>query len=320
MLSMHHCGLTEALSRETFWRMGRRLPNLLAVRAFEAFARTGTVRSAADELAVSHTVVSRHISNLERALGKKLVKKAGRGLALTREGAQLSNPLRRAFDLIADATAELRRGGNDALHVCCMAGLASRRLLARLPELESALKGREVTLQPTTSRPDFRQDEADAEIFYLENPTFPNGVRAAMFARPRILAVASPAYKARHPEVRSVHELARLPLIHEQSTRQWESWFERAGLAEMPQLRGPRLWHAHLTIEAARLGQGVALVSELLVAENLAAGDLVEMIDVTVYLGGYYFIAPDHRWNEPVMAILRKWLFDTFPESRIRSP
>src|SRR6266851_7379299 len=114
--------------------MRRSMPNLLAARAFEAFARMGTVRAAADDLAISHTVVSRHIQNLQHSVGAKLVKKSGRGLALTREGLQFSMQLRRAFDLISDAAGELTHGGTDTLHVCCMAGLDSRRLLERLPE------------------------------------------------------------------------------------------------------------------------------------------------------------------------------------------
>ena len=104
-----------------------------------------------------HTVVSRHIQNLEDAVGTRLVKKDGRGLALTREGQRFAAKTRRALDLIADACGELVHGRGDAIHVCCMAGLASRRLLMRLPELESRLDGKELILQPTTARPDFQQ-------------------------------------------------------------------------------------------------------------------------------------------------------------------
>lgn len=294
-------------------RMARRLPPLLALRAFDIFARQGTVRAAADELAVSHTVVSRHIQNLEQSVGVKLVAKSGRGLSLTREGIRFAAQLRRAFDLIADASNELRNGGMEAVHICCLAGLASRRLLARLPELEEALAGREVILQPTSTRPDFSREEADAEIMYLDDGSVAEGLRSEMFARPRILAIASPEFKARYPDVRSPADLVGLPLIHEQSTGMWEAWLEEAGVGDLPRLRGPRLWQAHLTIEAARLGRGVALVSDLLVADPLANGELVEMVDSNVTIGGYYFIAPAHRWNTPVISAIRQWLRTVFP-------
>ncbi|SMH46915.1 DNA-binding transcriptional regulator, LysR family [Azospirillum lipoferum] len=296
-------------------RMARRLPPLLALRAFDVFARLGTVRAAADELAVSHTVVSRHIQNLEQSVGVKLVAKSGRGLSLTREGTRFAAQMRRAFDLIAEASNELRNGGIEAVHICCLAGLASRRLLGRLPELEAAMAGREVILQPTSARPDFSRGEADAEIMYLEDgaAAVAEGLRAEMFAKPRILAIASPEFKARYPDVRTPADLVGLPLIHEQSTGMWEAWLEEAGVGDLPRLRGPRLWQAHLTIEAARLGRGVALVSDLLVIDNLASGELVEMVDSDVTIGGYYFIAPAQKWNTPVIAAIRQWLREVFP-------
>ena len=309
-------GIVQGSAHNSKVRMARRLPPLLALRAFDIFARQGTVRAAADELAVSHTVVSRHIQNLEQSVGVKLVARSGRGLSLTREGIRFAAQLRRAFDLIADASNELRNGGMEAVHICCLAGLASRRLLARLPELEEALAGREVILQPTSTRPDFSREEADAEIMYLEDGSVAEGLRSEMFARPRILAIASPDFKARYPNLRSPADLIGLPLIHEQSTGMWEAWLEEAGVTALPRLRGPRLWQAHLTIEAARLGRGVALVSDLLVADQLASGELVEMVDSNVTIGGYYFIAPAHRWNTPVISAIRQWLRAVFPPER----
>ncbi len=294
--------------------MRRRLPPLLALRAFETFGRTGSVRTAADELAVSHTVVSRHIQNLEYSIGIKLVQKSGRGLALTREGKRYAAQMRHALDLIADATGELWSGSSDALHICCMAGLASRRLLARLPEIERFLGGREIILEPTSSRPDFNRDDVDAEINYLEDPSFSAELRGEIFYRPRIVAAASPSFKAEHPDANSVQDLVKLPLIHERNTRQWENWLEHAGLTDIPRLRGPKLWHGHMTVEAALMGHGIALVSDLMAGELLARGELVEMVPTNVQLGGYYFVALARRWNDPAIAGLRSWLQQTFPQ------
>lgn len=296
--------------------MARSLPNLLAARAFATFARTGSVRAAADDLAISHTVVSRHIQKLEWSLGRKLVRKLGRGLVLTPEGQRFSGELQRAFELICKATTDLT-SGSDPLHVCCMAGFASRCLLPRLPELEAEARGRQLVLQPTSSPSDFNGSGIDAEIFYLDNAALPPGLGSEMIARPRILALASPIFKARHPRVKSAADLTSLPLIHERSTRQWEDWFERAGVSKPVKAPGTRLWHADLSIEAVKLGQGVALVSELLVQKELAAGSLLEVVEVDVRLGAYYFIAPLVRWDDPAIASLRQWLVRNFADRQI---
>ncbi|WP_205648544.1 LysR substrate-binding domain-containing protein [Acuticoccus kandeliae] len=288
--------------------MRRRLPPLIALRAFEAFARTGVVRTAAEELAVSHTVVSRHIQNLEAALGAKLVKKSGRGLELTLQGVRYASHLTEAFNLIAEASDEVWRGPEEPIHVCCMAGLASRRLLGRLPKLEARLGGQEVILEPMTRRANFARGEAHAEITYLVHPECGPGLRMELLCRPRIVPIASPSFLAAHPSVKTVGDLLSLPLIHERSTREWQTWLAQLGETRTARLRGPRLWHGHMTMEAALIGQGVALVSELLAEDRVAAGDLVEVIPSAVYLGGYYFIAPARRWNDPPIASLFAWL------------
>jgi DNA-binding transcriptional LysR family regulator len=293
--------------------MARRLPPLVALRAFEAVGRLGSVRAAGDELAVSHTVVSRHVRNLEQRIGTRLLRPAGRGLALTPEGARFLGQVAQALDLIEHATAELSAPRRRTLAIWCAPGVASRRVLPKLPELEALLPEQEITLLPTLARPDFARaglgpDGADAEIIYLEASEPRDGVRAELLSSPRVFPVASSAFRARYADVTAPADLLRLPLIHEESTEQWERWLHQAGVAEVPALRGPRLWHAHLAIEAARLGQGVALANAVLAGEDLATGALVEVVPSDIRLGGYYFLSATARWQDPDLATLRQWL------------
>ena len=48
-------------------------PSFNALRAFEATARLGSMSAAADELAVTHGAVSRHVRGLEDLLGVQLL-------------------------------------------------------------------------------------------------------------------------------------------------------------------------------------------------------------------------------------------------------
>src|SRR5690606_27251488 len=72
----------------------RRLPPLVALRAFEAAARHQSFRAAADELAVTATAVSHQIRQLERRLGVALFERQARGVVLTMEGRRLFPALR----------------------------------------------------------------------------------------------------------------------------------------------------------------------------------------------------------------------------------
>jgi LysR family glycine cleavage system transcriptional activator len=295
-----------------------RLPSLNALRAFEALGRTGSVRAAAEELAVSPTVVSRHVQNLEVDLGLDLVEPRGRGLALTAQGRALYKPVGQAFDLLRRAVHEARPHRRESLVIWCTPGVANRRLLPLLPDLQTRLKPLDVILQPTLARPDFDREEADVEIVYLHSFEPTANRRAELLASPCVHAVASPAFRARY-EVGTAADLLALPLVHEESTAQWEAWFRAQGIAEVPALRGPRLWHAHLAIEAARLGQGVALANGLLVEEDLAAGRLVDLVPSDVVLGGYYLVGPADHWRDPAITALRTWLKEVLRPAATRA-
>ena len=159
-------------------------------------------------------------------------------------------------------------------------------------------------LQPTLADPDLLAGEADAKIVFRENFTPDEGLAAELVMRPRVFPVASPAFLDRF----SGSDLLAMPLIHEESTEQWEQWLDAAGRAIMAPLKGMRLWHAHLAIEAARLGQGVALANEALVADEIASGTLVEIGSSDVRLGGYYLVATARRWDDADIQAVRAWL------------
>jgi LysR family transcriptional regulator, glycine cleavage system transcriptional activator len=289
-----------------------RLPSLNALRAFEAVGRTGSMRAAADELAVSHTVVSSHVQNLQESLNVVLVRGQGRGVILTEAGIALHQQLSQAFDIIARATTSARPPSRSMLNIWCIPGVANRRLLMRLPELTGPPHNWEVNLQPTLSHPDLSRGEADAEIVYAEMADHPADVSAEALVRPRVFPVANPSYLARYPAITGLSELSSIALIHEESTEQWERWFTLAGLNALPPLRGQRLWHAHLAIEAARLGQGVALANDVLVEDDLRAGALVEVLSTSVQMGTYQLVALTERWGDPAIVALRNWLRKVF--------
>jgi LysR family glycine cleavage system transcriptional activator len=285
----------------------RQLPPLSALRAFEAVARLGSVRKAAAELQVDHSAVSRHVRNLEAFLGVRLLDSDSRGSVPTPEGRRYQEQAALAFDVIAQATEALRPARTRGeLRIWCVPGLAVRWLMPRLKDLERLLPDREIVLRPTDQAPDLARGEADVEIRF--NPRPGPGIRLEELAAPRFFPVASPAFLAGRPAVRTVADLAALPLVHEESREQWRTWLGLAGLDPVPPLDGPRLWYANVAIEAALMGQGVALVNRAQVGPELADGRLVELLATDVRLGAYVFQTGAERWGEAAPAKLRRWL------------
>ena len=82
--------------------MGRRLPPLNALRAFEAAARHLSFTRAAQELNVTQAAISHQIKALEEHLGLSLFRRLNRALLLTDEGQAL-------FPAVRDALAGWRK-------------------------------------------------------------------------------------------------------------------------------------------------------------------------------------------------------------------
>jgi DNA-binding transcriptional LysR family regulator len=86
-------------------RIGRRI-KLSDLHILLAVAQAGSMAKAANQLAVSHPVVSRSISDLEHTLGVRLLERNPRGVELTAYGRAILNRSHAAFD-------ELRQGVKD---------------------------------------------------------------------------------------------------------------------------------------------------------------------------------------------------------------
>lgn len=290
-----------------------RLPPLIMLRAFEAAGRTGSMRKAASDIGISHTVVSRHVQGLETWIGWKLVVAGPRGVILTPEGQSLYDATSVAFQSIANISAQLRaNAGADEFHIWCFPGLATRWLIPRLSDVREAVFSGEVLVRAADRTPDFTRGEADVMIGFGDENRLPD--RALPLLEPRMFPVVSPGWLANNGMPGSVAELTHLPLIHEESHSQWTSWLMKAGVELDRPLKGPRLWDANLGFDAALAGQGVALTTNLMAAGEIRRGDLVELFKTKIRVGSYYLVtAPNAR--DLRIDRFRRWINSTLSSS-----
>jgi LysR family transcriptional regulator, glycine cleavage system transcriptional activator len=290
------------------------MPPFAALRAFEAFGRCGGVRRAAQALGLDHAVVSRHLRALEAWTGAKLIDRRPGVQQLTEDGERYYLRLRGAMAEIVDATSEImRREDERRLSIWCIPGFASEWLTGKLWEFQRRNPDLDIEFHPTDSPPDFSRYEADVDIRYTMDSAAPlaEGVRRLEIARPPVFAVASPECLASLPPIDTAADLLSAPLLHEENFEYWRAWFGLNGVEVSEALKGPRLWHAHLTVEAARRGQGVALANAFLLRDDLASGRLVNVMGARtppVVLGGYTFAGRIDRWQMPAISRLRRWL------------
>jgi LysR family glycine cleavage system transcriptional activator len=81
----------------------RRLPPLTAIEAFVQVARLGSVKAAAEALALSSPALSRRIQSLERFLGHPLFERRHQAMHLTPDGERLLAEIGPSLDGLARA-------------------------------------------------------------------------------------------------------------------------------------------------------------------------------------------------------------------------
>ena len=295
-------------------------PPLAALRAFEAVGRLGGIRRAAKELEIDHAVVSRHIRSLESWMGLPLLTRSGGSYQLTEPGETYHGEIATALAVIAAATGRMVEVQEDQkLSIWCIPGFASLWLSDRLGDFIRTHPEISVDLRPSDHSPDFRAREIDCDIRYLRHWEESGISRVAHrheFARPHVFPVCSPGLLAALPPINDAASLLACPLLHEDSDAEWTGWFEAQDVALDGRLPGTRLWHAHLTLGAARQGRGIALANPMLLGNDLADGTLVAVHPrigkfATVAFGGYTLFARDDRWNARPVLAFRRWLART---------
>jgi LysR family glycine cleavage system transcriptional activator len=301
---------------------GKLFPPLAALRAFDAVGRLGGIRKAGKELGTDHAVVSRHVRALEAWVGQALLMREGAGYRLTDAGRAYHREIESALATIAAATGALTQVEERMrLRIWCIPGFAFLWLSDRLGAFVEANPDIDLDFRPADDIPDFRTKDIDGAIRYIrlwEEADVPAHVHSLELARPPVFPVAAPAVARAIGPLETAADLLGHSLLHEDSDAEWRHWFFGQAVTPPETLPGTRLWHAHLTLNAARQGQGIALANPLLLRDDLDAGRLVRLDAADrpfapIQLGSYRLMARGDRWNAAGLARFRRWLIERTP-------
>ncbi len=294
--------------------MGRQLPPVNALRAFEAAARHLSVSKAAVELHVTPAAVSHQVKALESWLGVQLFRRLNRRVLLTDAGQTCLRGLRDGFDLLAATVEKVRiQSSSGLLTVSVAPSFAGKWLVARLDRFRRAHPEIDVRIDANTALVDFERDNVDVAIRYGRG-LYP-GLRSDRLLSESVFPVCSPklmrgAHALRRPRDLVHHTLLHIdmPILGETEPT-WEMWLLAAGTREVDWTRGPRFGVSSMAIETAIAGQGVALGSDVLCAADLANGRLVKPFDVRLALDfGYWIVSPQAGAARPKVSAFRDWL------------
>jgi LysR family glycine cleavage system transcriptional activator len=275
----------------------RRLPPLTAIEAFVQVARLGSIKAAAEELALSSPALSRRVQALERFIGKPLFERRHQSLRLNDDGDRLLSLIAPALDTMTDAIETMTSGSELLrLRLGVLPLYATQQLLPRLPELKK------------------RHPE-----LHLDVDTGSHGMARLGDGLDAVIGARS-LVEGPNP-VRDPTDLARLTaLVHREMPETFTAWRMAAGYPDLEPAAIDLFDSGNLMLEAAAQGLGVAFMLE---SHYQSARDerLVQLFDLAVESHySYWFVCRPRALTLRPVQLFHDWLISAMGADLLDMP
>src|SRR5713226_9485644 len=286
--------------------------DLSVLAAFAAVADERSFTRAAVRLGVSTSAISHSIRGLEERLGVRLLARTTRTVAPTDAGQRLLAQLRPALENINGALTEVGRLREKPAGVVRLIAPPLAVAMTVSPKLAKFARDYpEVVLDITTdddSRRDLVAARFDAGI-HLGEFLQRDMVAVKVSAEQRAAIVAAPSYFDSHPKPKTPRDLTAHRCIRYRMgaggpVYRWE--LEKRGRPVTVSVSGPSIFNdVDLTLRAASDGVGLAFALEEHVAERIARGELVRVLeDWCPPFDGFFLYYPSRRQQPAALRAL----------------
>jgi LysR family glycine cleavage system transcriptional activator len=288
----------------------KRLPPLTAIEAFVQAARLGSIKAAAEALALSSPALTRRIQALERAVGRPLFDRGHQHVSLNPDGERLLAEIGPSLDALA-AAMERASGNREMmrLRLAVPSLFAAQRLMPALPHLRELHPDLHIDLDTGTNRLARLDEGLDAAIAITTD------VDPSLYSRRMdsncVVAIGSRELRdgplaLRHPRDLAAHTI----LLHRDLSLAFDYWREAAGVPDLEPAAIDQFDSGQLILDAAAQGLGVALMLE---SHLTASSDerLVQLFDVKVESPySYWFACRRSALSRRPVRIFHDWLFE----------
>ncbi len=255
--------------------------NAQRLAVFAAVIQAGSISAAAIQLRCGKSVVSRQLARLEEELGARLIQRSTRRLALTEIGELVLHEARqieRALTNIAGLADQHQQQVRGLLKVSCsMAG--RRQLVPLLAEFSAMYPLVKVALQLEDHLVDLIAEHIDVAI--RASNLVDSSLIARKLADNPSIVVAAPAYLARAGTPQTAEHLREHAcLVYASGGRVFDDWsFIGPAGAYSVRVDGPlQINDGGALVTAAVAGVGILRIPQPLVAEEMARGELVQVL------------------------------------------
>ncbi len=251
--------------------------------AFAETAKHGSFAAAGRDQGLAPSTLAKSVARLESALGVKLFHRTTRQVKLTPDGERLFQRCQRVLSEIEELQAEAsgsRAAPTGLLRIELPVYYGKRFVLPLLADLQRRYPGLRLDIRLSDMLVDIVRDGIDLgiRIGRLEDST----LVAKQVDRQGLVLCASPAYLSARGTPRRIEALEKHAAIvfrmpRSGRNRPWQ-FRQRGTAAELHPTPGVRISETEALVDALKLGLGLCQVPDLLVADELAGGELVEVL------------------------------------------
>ncbi len=296
--------------------MTKQIAGTRSLRVLHAACRHLNFTLAAAELKLTPAAVSHQIKEFETQLGIELFVRANRSLKLTAAGKIMHDAVTAALGTLAAGASRARKTqGHAQLRVTASSSIAAKWLIPRLDRFSKLEPDADVLLDISCQFRDLERDDVDAAIRFGRGD-YPR-VRSDRLFEHSIFPVCSPSLLRSAPPLRSPEDILNHTLIHEAWSGQgvtwpdWTTWLKAAGIDRFELRPGLHFDNSAFAIQAAIDGTGIALGDMSLVADDLAAGRLVQPFDLAINgppMFAYFLVTPLEPPTNSLVSRFREWV------------
>ena len=286
----------------------RRLPSLAGVEAFVHVARLGSVKAAAEELALSSPALSRRIQSLERFVGRPLFDRRHQAIVANDDGEKLMHLVGPILDSLTDAIETLTSPSPlMRLRLGVLPLFAAQRLFPRLAELREKHPSLHIDVDTAAHGVSRLGDGLDAAIV-LSREIDPAHY-ARRLDRNTVLAIGARRLLQGPHAIKDPAQLSEMTvLIHREMPDTFDAWRDALKIKNLEPAAIDHFDSGQLMLEAAAQGLGIAFMHQSHL-DDAHDERLVRIFDVDVESPySYWFVCrPRALQLEPVM-IFHDWL------------
>ena len=288
----------------------RALPPLRALEAFVRVVRLGSARAAADELGLSPSALSRRISNLESATGKKLFSRSGQTMRLTEEGRAFYDsvaPHLEALAVAVESQSENLQLLRLRLGVLPLFG--TQRLFPKLPELRARHPRLHIDIDTGPHLIGRVGDTLDGAILLTTKPE--TGFHSVRLDQTTVHAICSRELAEKlgpNPGIEALEQ--QTFLIHTDMPLSFDAWKSKLGLDGLQPAAIDHYDSGQLILEAAAQGLGIAMMHDDHLKRNNDAR-LAKLFDIEVQSPySYWFLCRPLDLESRPVRIFHDWLVE----------